>query len=218
MSVTSAFGLEAVLPAVLTIDLHRGHLDPEVATLPLEAEVSARVVATSVDVLERARAAGLPVVHVVTRYRDGEEISGNPFWRAIADTGATRSNVLRHNLEELPGVQLMPGILDPEHDRVVDTKKRYDCFLATDLAFLLDRLDVNTLLIAGVNTNSCVLATTIAASVRDYACIVMSDCVDTVDGPEFHASALACIERAFGWVMPGDEALAAVSRELATQQ
>jgi nicotinamidase-related amidase len=153
----------------------------------------------------------------VTRYRDGDEIAGNAFWRAIADTGVTRSNVLRHNLEGMPGLELMPGVLDPSHDRVVDTKKRYDCFLATDLAFVLDRLQANTLLIAGVNTNSCVLATTIAASVRDYACIVVTDCVDTVDGPEFHHSALQCIERAFGWVMTSDEALAAVRPELAAR-
>jgi hypothetical protein len=77
------------------------------------------------------------VVHVVTSYRDTEEIAGNPFWRAIADTNATRANVLRHNLDVLPGVELMPGIL-AEGDRVVATKKRYDCFLHTDLDFLLD--------------------------------------------------------------------------------
>jgi biuret amidohydrolase len=210
-------GVDAIRPAVLTIDLHRGHLDPEVATLPLPAETAARVVAASVDLLRRARAAGLPVVHMVTRYRDGDEIAGNAFWRAIADTGVTRSNVLRHNLEGMPGLELMPGVLDPAHDRVVDTKKRYDCFLATDLAFVLDQLGVNTLLIAGVNTNSCVLATTIAASVRDYACIVLRDCVDTVDGHEFHEAALACIERAFGWVMASEDALAAVLPEPARQ-
>lgn len=162
-------------------------------------------------VLTIARAAGLPVVHVVTNYRDADEIASNAFWRAIADTGVTRSNILRQNIAGAPGLQLMPGIHEPDHDRIVDTKKRYDCFLATDLGFTLDTLGVNTLLITGVNTNSCVLATTIAASVRDYACIVVSDCVDTVDGPDFHGAALACVERAFGWVMDSGEALAAVA-------
>jgi biuret amidohydrolase len=203
-------GLDEVRAGVLTIDVHRGHLDPEVATLPLAADVSARVVAANVAFLTRAREAGLPVVHMVTSYRDSEEIARNPFWRAIADTNATRSNVLRHNLDVLPGVELMPGIL-AEGDRVVATKKRYDCFLHTDLDFVLGRLGVNTLLLTGVNTNSCVLATTIAASVRDYACIVVTDCVDTVDGDDFHRAALQIVERAFGWAMPGDEALAAVA-------
>jgi nicotinamidase-related amidase len=60
-------------------------------------------------------------------------------------------------------------------------------------------LGVNTLLITGVNTNSCVIATAIAASTMDYAPIVISDCVNTCDGPEFHDQALSIIERAFGW-------------------
>ncbi len=203
---SNGYGVDEIRPAVVTIDMHRGHLDPSVATLPLAPDVSARVVEANLRLLDRARAAAIPVVHVITSYRDTEESSSNAFWRAIADTNATRSNVLRHNLDHLPGVQLMPGMF-AEGDRVVDSKKRYDCFLHTDLEFTLRRLGVNMLLITGVNTNSCVLATTIAASVRDFACIVVEDCVDTVDGAEFHEAALQCIRRAFGWAMPADEAL-----------
>ena len=103
----------------------------------------------------------------------------------------------------------MPGALEPG-DRVVSTKKRYDCFLGTDLDLVLRTMGVNTLLITGVNTNSCVLATTIAASTRDYACVVVSDCVETMDGERLHGPALECVERAFGWVMSSAEALAAV--------
>ncbi len=208
------FGVDEVRAAVVTIDVHRGHLDPGVATLPLPDEVAARVVAANVGFCERARAAGVPVVHVVTSYRDTAEIAVNPFWRAIADTGVTRSNIMRHNLDDLPGVQLMPGVFAPG-DSVVATKKRYDCFLATDLAFVLAALGVNTLLLTGVNTNSCVLTTAITAMTRDFAVVVVSDCVDTVDGPEFHRNALAIVERAFGWVMSSEEALAAVKGESA---
>lgn len=205
----TSFGVDEIRPAVLTIDLHRGHLDPAVATLPLADDVAVRVVDANVAFLAQARAAGLPVLHMVTSYRDVGEITLNPFWRAIADTGVTRSNILRHNLETLPGVHLMPGVF-AEGDRVLATKKRYDCFLATDLALVLAALRVNTLLLTGVNTNSCVLTTAITASTRDFATIVVSDCVDTVDGPRFHRDALAIIERAFGWVLPSGEALAAV--------
>jgi nicotinamidase-related amidase len=49
----------------------------------------------------------------------------------------------------------------------------------------------------------------------DYAAIVISDCVDTCDGPEFHARALSIIGRAFGWVMTGDQALRVVAGERA---
>jgi nicotinamidase-related amidase len=204
-------GVDEVRPAVLTIDVHRGHLDPTCATLPLPAEVCTRVVAANQRFLDAARQHGVPVVHAVTYYRDVAEIASNPFWRAIADTGVTRSNILRHNLAGSPGPELIPELYDPAYDRVVRTKKRYNCFLATDLDFLLRHaLGVNTLLLTGVNTNSCVLATAIAASTLDYATIVIRECVDTVDGEVFHEAALRCIEQAFGWVLSGDEALALV--------
>ena len=56
---------------------------------------------------------------------------------------------------------------------------------------------INTLLITGVNTNSCVLATTTAANVRDYAVIVVKDCVETMDGPALHEAGLLCIQDRF---------------------
>jgi nicotinamidase-related amidase len=102
----------------------------------------------------------------------------------------------------------MPGLLDTERDSVVDTKKRYDCFIATDLDFRLKSLGVNIVLITGINTNSCVLATAIAASVRDYAVVVVEDCVDTMDGPAHHDAGLMCIRTAFGFVLKQDEILA----------
>ena len=187
-------------PAALTIDLHRGHLDPDVATMALTPEAASRVTAANVALLRELRTLGVPIVHAVTRYRTVDEIASNPFWRSVADTDASRTNVMRHNLDGMPGLELMPGVLDPDHDLVIDTKKRYDCFVATDLAFVLETLGANLLLITGVNTNSCVLATTVAASVRDFACLVVSDCVDTVDGPDLHTAALTCLRQAFARV------------------
>lgn len=207
---TRSFGLAEPRPAVLTIDLHRGHLDPEVATVPLRPDPSARVVKANIEFLDAAREAGLPVVHVITTYRDLAEIHSNPFWKAIDSTASTRGNMRRHNFDGSPGTELMPGVLAPG-DLVVSRKKRYDCFLGTDLEFVLRQLDVNILLVGGVNTNSCVLATSITASTRDYAVVVASDCVDTMDGSAFHSMALECVERAFGWVMPWQDALNAVS-------
>jgi nicotinamidase-related amidase len=110
---------------------------------------------------------------------------------------------MRHNIIVGPGCTVMPDLLDAK-DFIVNTKKRYDCFLGTDLDFLLRSHGINTLLITGVNTNSCVLATTTAANVRDYAVIVVEDCVDSMDGPELHAAGLACIKTAFGFVLNTD--------------
>jgi nicotinamidase-related amidase len=198
-------GVDTMKPAVVAIDLHRGHLDPKVATMPLAAPKAARVVAANQRFLQRCREAGIPVVHLLTQYRDAEEIRVNPFWRTRAENPDNpRKNVLAHNLEGMPGCTVMPEVWR-DGDWLVDTKKRYDCFVGTDLDFLLRSHGVNTLYVTGVNTNSCVLSTVAAACSRDYAVVVVEDCVDTMDGPALHDAALACIRTAFGFVMTADE-------------
>jgi isochorismate hydrolase len=53
-----------------------------------------------------------------------------------------------------------------------------------------------------------VLATAVAANVRDYAVVVVADCVDTMDGPALHEAGLRCIGTAFGFVMDTDAVMA----------
>lgn len=207
-----SFGVDTIRPAIVAIDLHRGHLDPKVATMPLAEERCAPVIAANKALFDQARAQEIPVIHLLTMYRSVEEIRTNPFWRTRADDpNATRKNVLKHNLMGMPGVEVMPELLD-ERDWVIDSKRRYDCFIGSELEFCLTKNAINTLLITGVNTNSCVLATAVSACVRDFAAIVVTDCVDTMDGPRLHEAALTCIQTAFGWTMGTEEALAAVAR------
>jgi nicotinamidase-related amidase len=195
-------------PAAVTVDLHRGHLDPAVATMPVAAAKAEQVTNANARFLQRLRAVDVPVIHVMTSYRNTAEISGNPWWMAVAGTDATRARILEHQVPGSPGLEIMPEVLDPS-DLVVATKKRYDCFLATDLDHVLRSLQIDTLLLTGINTNSCVLATTIAANVRDYAVVVVRDCVATMD-EELHEPALAIVDAAFGWTMTGDQVLGAL--------
>jgi nicotinamidase-related amidase len=199
-------GVDLPNAAVVAIDLHRGHLDPSVATMPLEAERAKRVIAANKRLFDWCRNAGIPVVHLLTSYRDAEEIRSNPFWRTRAeDPGNPRKNVLRHNIQGMPGCTIIAELLDPARDWVVDTKKRYDCFVGTDLDFVLAKHAINTLIVTGVNTNSCVLSTAVAACSKDYAVIVLDDCVDTMDGTPLHDAALLCIRTAFGFVMGSEQ-------------
>ncbi|WP_164937760.1 cysteine hydrolase family protein [Bradyrhizobium guangxiense] len=199
-------GVDHPEAAIIAIDLHRGHLDMDVATMPTSPEIAQRVIAANKRLFDWARSAEIPVIHLLTQYRDVAEIASNPFWRTRAeDPNATRRNVLRHNIAGMPGVAIIPDLYDGERDLVVDTKKRYDCFLGTDLDFTLRAHGINTLLVTGVNTNSCVLATTTAANVRDYAVIVVKDCVETMDGPALHEAGLLCIRTAFGFVLDSGE-------------
>lgn len=188
-------------PVAVTIDLHRGHLDPSVATLPLPADRSAALMERTVPFLDGLRSLGVPVVHVVTSYRSREEILSNPYWSFQAGRpDSPRRAIAEHNLEWMPGLELMPDIRRPK-DQLVITKKRYDCLIGTDLEFILRSGGHDAVLVVGVNTNSCVIATTVALSVRDFAVFVVDDGVDSMLGPALHDAAEAVIAASFGWIV-----------------
>ena len=202
----ASFAELAKRPAVVTIDLHRGHLDPETATLPLPADAALALVERAVPLLDEYRGLGLPVIHVVTAYRDRDEILSNAYWRFQAGRpDSPRKQIAEHNLIGMPGLELMPDIERPG-DTIVETKKRYDCFVGTDLGFRLQTGGHDSVLMLGVNTNSCVIATSIAASVRDYAVFVVDEGVDTML-PALHDAALAIIDASFGWVISAQTTL-----------
>lgn len=200
------FGIRNIQPAVVTIDMHRGHLDPAVATMPVAAGTEDRIIKANAAFLAAARKVQVPIIHMLTQYSDVAEIRMNPFWRTRADNpSATRKYVERHQLEGGPGCEIMPQILDSSYDLVLDTKRRYDCFESTDLEFALHARGANVLLFTGINTNSCVLATTVRANVRDFAAVVVEDCVDTMDGGALHEAGLLIIRTAFGWTMTAEQ-------------
>jgi maleamate amidohydrolase len=64
-------------------------------------------------------------------------------------------------------------------------KKRYSMFYGTRLESLLEELDANPLILAGVNTHACIRTAAIDAYQRDFKVIVVRDCVASKD-PTHH--------------------------------
>src|SRR3990167_2046742 len=202
--------LHAQSTAVLAIDMHRGHLDPAVATLPLAAERCGPVIARAADLFTQLRAIGVPIVHVVTEYRDAGETAANPFWKAIHDDPAkARHGILRHNLAGSPGTEIIPALL-ADGDMVVRGKKRYSAFHATDLEFLLRRCGADTVILAGINTTSCILCNAFEATNRDFRVVIASDAVDSMDGEEMHRFALRLMGATVGWPLSSPEIVKAL--------
>lgn len=204
--------------ALVMIDMHRNHLDTEVATMPIEAGWSQRILTNTRRLLEHARAAGIPIVYVITwSHADakGHPVASmttmNPYSRWRHEHGRMPGSFKRdgHATEGSLLAQVMPEI-SPRAGEHKIAKRRYDAFWATDLDLLLHGLGVNYLLIAGVNTNNCILATSIQACVRDYGVVVLSDCVASAYGEEKHRMALALIENTFGWVASSSEVIQAL--------
>jgi nicotinamidase-related amidase len=203
---SASLRLDPAKTAVVAIDMHRGHLDPAVATLPLPAERCPGVIARARALFVALRAISVPLVHVVTVYRDPAETLANPFWNAItSDPTKKRSGNKRHNIAGMPGTEVIPDLLDPS-DHIVNTKKRYSAFFGTDLEFLLSRrLKVDTVILAGINTTSCIFCSAFEATNRDYRVVVAADACDSMDGEDAHAFALKLMANITGWVMTNEE-------------
>lgn len=206
--------LDPKTTAVLTIDMHRGHLDPEVATMPADPEDSRRIVAQAAKTLEVARSHGVAVIHAVMTNRRlpggrGSEAYGQPFWTAVAAvsesvTPGRTSNAFIHNLENSVQTELIPELYRPD-DYVVTAKKRLSAFYGTDLEILLRTLGINTLLLMGINTNTCVQCASFEAFNRDLTPVVISDCVGSMYGPDLHVFGLENVSRCLGWVLDSQE-------------
>ena len=191
--------------------MHRGHLDPAVATLPLPAERCAPLIKRAAALFAELRARRVTIVHVATEYRDAAEIAANPFWRAAHDDpGKARKGILGHNLAGSPGTEIIPELQEPR-DIVIRSKRRYSVFTPTDLEFVLRRrLGVDTIILTGINTTTCVLCAAFEATNRDFRVVVATDAVDSMDGEDMHRFALRLVAAALGWPMTNDEIVRAL--------
>jgi nicotinamidase-related amidase len=216
--------LKAQETAVIAIDMHRGHLDMEVATMPAKAEDAKRVIARAKEVLDFARKIQIPVIHVVLVYRKlkniGSEGMSSPFWKAMHAaqgendrlTPGRKSTVREHNIEGSPGTQIIPALHAPG-DHVINNKKRLDCFYGTDLRNLLDTLKISNVVLMGINTNTCVLNTAFTAFNFDYRVVVLSDCVASMYGEDLHVLGLQNVARCLGWVITNEQFFEKVKEE-----
>jgi biuret amidohydrolase len=205
----AALRIEPARTAVLTIDCQRGNLDPTIASLPVPAAESERILAGLNHLIGRARALSLPVVHVDTVY-EPSLLGTHPFERAMlaakqSFTPHRSSDFSRHKSPGSEEAELMPELDVRPEDYRVGSKRTFDSFYGTQLEILLRSLDIDTLLVGGCNTNTCVLATVFGAYVRGFKVVVFSDCVASAYGPDLHEFALANIQRRLGWVLTLDE-------------
>jgi ureidoacrylate peracid hydrolase len=161
-----------------------------------------QAVAPTRRVLDAARQAGIPVVHV--------RMAHSP---DLADAGAPDSP---HRLKHVPmrvgdssaliegtwNTEILPELRPLEGEPVV-TKTRYSGFFETDLDETLRALGATSLVVTGCTTSICVESTVRDAMFRDYTCLVLEDCTAepiAADAPRTnHEASLLTIQLLFGW-------------------
>lgn len=202
--------------ALITIDCHRGHLDPRIATQPAPADRAAAVAAGVGALARQARSLGMPVAHVILNNRvvaGRAEPMHNPFWRAVEAVNESltpegTSTISGHNRVGSAQTELMPELGPEPGDFLFETKRRLSVFLGTDLDLTLRELGIRTVVLVGINTNTCVLCAAFEACNRDLAVVVVSDCVASMYGEDLHWFGLQNIARCLGWVTTSAELLA----------
>ena len=110
----------------------------------------------------RAKAAGVPVVYV-----------NDNFGRWQSDFNVQVEHCLNDGVPGKPLVEL----LRPDKDDYFVLKPKHSGFFSTTLDILLDYLEVQTLVLAGIAGNICVLFTANDAYMRDFYLAVPADCV-----------------------------------------
>lgn len=170
--------LERERTAVVSIDMHEGHLS-ESPDCPCPAPRARDVVEPIDRFHDRCRELGVPIVHVKTVLRPSgrDDVGGvKSAWRlAFAHWVGGIPGADQHALAGSQWTQLQTRV-EPG-DEVVDSKKRLSPFYPTDLDFLLRQMEVRVVVLNGGFTDCCVLNAAFDASNRNYRVVVLRDLV-----------------------------------------
>jgi nicotinamidase-related amidase len=118
-----------------------------------------------------------------------------------------------HCLEGTTGCELADGLAVESQDYRIRNKRRYDCFMGTDLDLLLRCQKIENLICCGVTTHVCVMSTVYTARNLDYRVLVPQDAVAAVSA-DHQAAALLCMSDVFAYITTVDD-ICAIATERA---
>jgi biuret amidohydrolase len=200
--------LDPVRTAIVSIDMHRGHLDPS-PQCPCPAPRAREIVAPIDTFHDAARALGVPIIHVRSVLRRGgvDDIHGiSSAWRRTFPLYVGEiPNSDAHAIEGSPWIEFVTRV-DPA-DLIVETKKRLSAFYPTDLDFLLRNMRIESLVLNGGFTDCCILNTAFDAGNLNYRVIVARDLVRGTD-EHLEIAALAMVSLHLGLVADSADILA----------
>lgn len=173
MSLTVADVLPASRCALVVVDVQNDYCDPDGALARAGGDMSQ--VAPAVDaisaLLDVARAAGAPCLHVRTEHSDWTD---TPEWLARGDAG----NLLdprHHPIVRQGSWGAQPYRISAAADERVVVKHRYSGFAYTSLELSLRARGRQVVLLAGVTSDLCVRATGFDALARGFQPVLVAD-------------------------------------------
>jgi len=194
--------------AVVTVEMTKRRLTP---TAPFPPGVRDELLANTEELLTLARASGTAVIHVLSALRpvETQARANTRVGRAWAAIGESMSP---YGLVPDESVDVQDGTFKPDFavsvadsDYIIKTKKSLSAFYQTDLEWLTKALGVDTLILAGANTNADIQSTAYDASCKAYKVITVAECVATWFGEDLQELGLQQLGRCQGWVLSLEE-------------
>jgi nicotinamidase-related amidase len=148
---------------------------------------TARVMRPIEKLLGSARASGVPRFYVTVGHAPGSSDAA-PWMRRLADMG---SDVKGRLAKPSPSAWAheIPSAIAPQPGEVHLTKWRFSAFYETALEVLLRGAGVETVVIGGVASYGCIIATYIDACSRGFFPLLCTEAVDGVE-PAMHKAAM----------------------------
>lgn len=143
-------------PAIIIVDMLEGNY-----TKPIQGiREDEKIVPVVREFLKQARTLGIPVIFACDSFLEKDFIfRGRMKPHAIRGTQGTKP------LQEL----------EPQESDIILDKRRFSAFFKTDLDQTLRTFGVDTVVVGGINTHFCVLATAFDAVCHDFATIILED-------------------------------------------
>jgi nicotinamidase/pyrazinamidase len=143
-------------PAVIIVDMLEDNYGKERNP---EAEQE-RIVVPVRDFLKTCRGLGVPVIFACDSF--------------LKDDFIFKGRMKPHAIRGTTGAAVLAD-LEPQPEDIVLPKRRFSGFFKTDLDQTLRTIGVDTVVVGGINTHFCVLATAFDAVCHDFHTIILED-------------------------------------------
>lgn len=147
--------------ALLVIDMLNEYLDPKGKIF---CEKCQEIIPKVKELMAFCRQNNIPIIFVNTSHINDKDPE-------IKKWGV-------HALRGTWGARVIPD-LEPQEGDVEVFKRTYDGFYNTELEITLRSLNIKTVIVCGIHTHVCVLATALGAFCRGFNVIALEDCMTT---------------------------------------
>jgi nicotinamidase-related amidase len=148
--------------------------------------------------LKKCRTNGIPIIWLNWGIKNIDSLPKNQYylWKKKPSDIGLEAGLFEYGSD---GVQIIPDLKKEPNDILI-SKERISGFYGDELNNLLQKLNIKTLLFAGVNTDQCVLHTMADGNFLGYECILLQDCCATNSPPYAEKAALYNAAECFGKV------------------